>query len=65
MSSLDEYLLGLVLFIFADGVFRLFIVDRLHGEEVPEWFAIHSVTDLKVKLLETIAILLAVVFAAP
>ncbi|MGI9643765.1 MAG: YqhA family protein, partial [Ilumatobacteraceae bacterium] len=62
VSSLDEFLLGLVLFIFAYGVFRLFLVDKLHGEEVPDWFSIHSVTDLKVKLLETIAILLAVVF---
>ncbi|MGI9601127.1 MAG: YqhA family protein [Acidimicrobiales bacterium] len=62
VSSLDEFLLGLVLFIFAYGVFRLFIVDRIDGEKVPEWFSIHSVTDLKVKLLETIAILLAVIF---
>ncbi len=62
VASLDEFLLGLVLFIFAYGVFRLFIVDKLHGEQVPDWFSIHSVTDLKVKLLETIAILLAVVF---
>lgn len=62
VSSLDEFLLGLVLFIFAYGVFRLFIIDKRHGEEVPDWFSIHSVTDLKVKLLETIAILLAVVF---
>jgi len=62
VSSLDEFLLGLVLFIFAYGVFRLFIADKHHGEDVPDWFSIHSVTDLKVKLLETIAILLAVVF---
>ncbi|MGI9622855.1 MAG: YqhA family protein [Acidimicrobiales bacterium] len=62
VSSLDEFLLGLVLFIFAYGVFRLFIVDRRSGQEPLDWFSIHSVTDLKVKLLETIAILLAVVF---
>jgi uncharacterized membrane protein YqhA len=62
VSSLDEFLLGLVLFIFAYGVFRLFLIDRRSDEDVPEWFAIHTVTDLKVKLLETIAILLAVVF---
>lgn len=62
VSALDEFLLGLVLFIFSYGVFRLFLVDRRAGEKVPDWFSIHSVTDLKVKLLETIAILLAVVF---
>lgn len=62
VSSLDEFLLGLVLFIFAYGVFRLFIIDQREDRDVPDWFSIHSVTDLKVKLLETIAILLAVVF---
>lgn len=62
VSSLDEFLLGLVLFIFAYGVFRLFIIDRESIDKVPDWFSIRSVTDLKVKLLETIAILIAVVF---
>ena len=61
ISSLDQFLLALVLFIFAYGIFRLFIA----GEDetgARDWFSINSVTDLKVKLLETIAILLAVIF---
>ena len=62
VSSTDEFVLGLVLFIFAYGVFWLFIADKRHGEDGPNWFSIHSVADLKVKLPETIAILLAVVF---
>ncbi len=62
VSSLDQFLLALVLLIFAYGVYRLFIVEDVDDASVPSWFQINSVTDLKVKLLETVAILVAVLF---
>lgn len=69
VSSLDQFLLGLVLLVFAFGVYSLWVVadsatwaerrDKLHA---PDWLNVDSVTDLKVKLLEVVAVLLAVLF---
>ncbi len=69
VSSLDQFLLGLVLLVFAFGVYSLWGVanteawdeqrSKLHA---PDWLDIKSVTDLKVKLIEVIAVLLAVLF---
>jgi len=69
VSSLDQFLLGLVLLIFAYGIYALFIVaDKTKWEtqssvvNAPDWLKVDSVTDLKVKLLEVVAVLLAVLF---
>lgn len=69
VSALDQFLFGLVLLVFAYGVYGLWGVSdtntwnekrsRLHA---PDWLAIESVTDLKVQLIEVIAVLLAVLF---
>jgi len=69
VSSLDQFLLGLVLLVFAFGVYSLWVVanatvweqerTRFHA---PDWLNVGSVTDLKVKLIEVIAVLLAVLF---
>jgi uncharacterized membrane protein YqhA len=69
VSALDQFLLGLVLLVFAFGVYSLWVVadteawederTRIHA---PDWLNVESVTDLKVKLLEVIAVLLAVLF---
>jgi uncharacterized membrane protein YqhA len=66
VSALDQFLLGLVLLVFAFGVYSLWIVadtaeseSRIHA---PEWIKVTSVTDLKVQLLEVVAVLLAVLF---
>jgi len=69
VSSLDQFLLGLVLLVFAFGVYSLWVVadsatwqeerSKLHA---PDWLNVTSVTDLKVKLLEVVAVLLAVLF---
>ena len=69
ISSLDQFLLGLVLLVFAYGVYSLFVVadaEKWESERervrAPDWLTVSSVTDLKVKLLEVIAVLLAVLF---
>ena len=55
--------------IFAYGIYALFIVaDKTKWEtqsgvvNAPDWLRVDSVTDLKVKLLEVVAVLLAVLF---
>jgi len=69
IAALDQFLLGLVLLVFAYGVFTLFVVadeDRLESARseinAPDWLRVTSVTDLKIKLLEVITVLLAVLF---
>ena len=69
IASLDQFLLGLVLLVFAYGVYGLFVVaDQEKWESVrsdiraPDWLKVTSVTDLKIKLLEVITVLLAVLF---
>ncbi len=69
VSSLDQFLLGLVLLVFAYGVYSLWVVaDTTAWEEqrskmhAPDWINVTSVTDLKVKLIEVVAVLLAVLF---
>ena len=69
IAALDQFLLGLVLLVFAYGVFGLFVVaDQEKWVSVqsdiraPDWLKVTSVTDLKIKLLEVITVLLAVLF---
>ena len=69
VSSLDQFLLGMVLLVFAYGVYSLWVVadakiwaDKRKEIHAPDWLTVASVTDLKVKLLEVVAVLLAVLF---
>ncbi|MGI9643487.1 MAG: YqhA family protein [Acidimicrobiia bacterium] len=64
ITALDQFILGLVLLVFAYGVYALWIAPDTDGdrEERPSWLSINSVTDLKVVLLEVVAVLLAVLF---
>jgi uncharacterized membrane protein YqhA len=66
VSALDQFLLGLVLLVFAFGVYSLWVVtdttEKASTSQVPEWIKVTSVTDLKVQLIEVVAVLLAVLF---
>lgn len=66
VSALDQFLLGLVLLVFAFGVYSLWIVaasaDGPARNHTPDWIKVTSVTDLKVQLIEVVAVLLAVLF---
>ena len=66
VSALDQFLLGLVLLVFAYGVYSLWIVSDTPKDSstirTPEWISVTSVTDLKVQLIEVVAVLLAVLF---
>jgi uncharacterized membrane protein YqhA len=66
VSALDQFLLGLVLLVFAFGVYSLWIMTDSAEEaskiRAPDWIKVTSVTDLKVQLIEVVAVLLAVLF---
>jgi len=66
ISSLDEFLLGIILIIIALGIYELFIseIDTLKGEDIPypNWLTFHSLDDLKAVLTKVIIIILMVYF---
>lgn len=55
----DVYLLAIVLYIIALGLFELFIDDRI---PLPPWLEIHNLEDLKEKLIGVVVVVLAVFF---
>ncbi|TLM99419.1 MAG: YqhA family protein [Actinobacteria bacterium] len=55
----DEYLLGIVMYIIALGVFELFVDDRL---PLPAWLEFHHLDDLEEKLVAVVAVVLSVYF---
>lgn len=58
IAILDAFLLAVVLYIFAVGLYELFI-----GEiEVPSWLVIRNLDDLKKKLISVIILVMAVTF---
>jgi uncharacterized membrane protein YqhA len=69
VSSLDEFLFGLVLLFFAYGVLVLFVVRdqdawqrRADETGIPQWMQIRGIGELKAKLLEVVIVLFAVSF---
>ena len=57
-SVIDMYLLALVLYIFAVGLYELFIGD-LH---LPQWITIETVDQLKAKLASVMVLFVAIAF---
>lgn len=55
----DVYLLAIVLYIIALGLFELFIDDSL---PLPEWLEFHHLDDLKEKLVSVVIVVLGVFF---
>jgi uncharacterized membrane protein YqhA len=67
ISSLDEFLLGIILIIIALGIYELFIskIDIMSEEEelpYPKWLTFHSMDELKAVLTKVIIIILMVYF---
>jgi len=55
----DMVLLGVGLYLLALGLYELFIDDTI---TTPEWLQIHTMDDLKVKLISVVIVVLAVLF---
>jgi uncharacterized membrane protein YqhA len=59
IEVIDLFLIGTVFYIIALGLYELFIDDRL---EMPAWLVIHSLDDLKSKLINSIVVIMGVYF---
>ncbi|RYX81959.1 YqhA family protein [bacterium] len=59
IESIDVFLLATVFYIIAIGLYELFIDNSI---PVPEWMMIHSLDDLKSKLLGVVVTVLGVLF---
>ena len=66
ISSIDEFLLGIILIIIALGIYELFIskIDVIESRDIqyPNWLVFHSLEDLKATLTKVIIIILMVYF---
>ncbi len=58
IELMDTFLIATALFIFAVGMYELFIKDI----NLPEWLVIHNLHDLKAKLGSVIILVMAVTF---
>lgn len=59
VTVIDIFLLGTVMYIFAIGLYQLFVDP---GLKMPHWLEITTLDDLKERLLGVVAVLLAVTF---
>ena len=55
----DLFLLGVVMYIIALGLYELFIDDSV---PVPTWLEIHNLDDLKAKLISVVIVVMGVLF---
>lgn len=55
----DLFLLGMVLYVVAIGMYQLFIDDQL---PVPGWMQVHSLNQLKTQIINVVVVLLVVTF---
>ncbi|UZJ42139.1 YqhA family protein [Prosthecochloris sp. SCSIO W1101] len=55
----DIFLIGTVMYIISTGLYELFIDDNI---EVPDWLEIHTLDDLKQKLIGVVIVVMSVVF---
>ncbi len=66
ISSIDEFLLGIIMIIIALGIYELFIskIDIAKGRDAPypKWLTFHSLEELKGVLTKVIIIILMVYF---
>lgn len=65
ISSLDDFLVGIVLLIIAFGIYELFVspIDSMDEQEhIPQWLKFHSLDELKSVLSKLIIIILIVYF---
>ena len=59
IMAIDIFLLATVLYIIALGLYELFIDEKL---DLPHWLEIHTLDDLKSRLLGVLAVILPVAF---
>ena len=59
IEAVDVFLLGIVFYIIALGLYELFIDDTI---PLPDWLVIHNLDDLKHKLVGVLVVVIGVLF---
>jgi uncharacterized membrane protein YqhA len=67
VGALDEYLFGLLLFVFAVGIYQLFLASpddaaQLRRAGLPAWLHVRDLLELKIMLVEVIIVVFIVQF---
>ena len=60
LELMDKFLIAVGLYIFAIGLYELFIRDDL---ELPDWLAVHNLHDIKVRLSSIAVLVMIIAFA--
>lgn len=60
LELMDKFLIAVGLYIFAIGIYELFIRDDL---ELPDWLAVHTLHDIKVRLSSIAMLVMIIAFA--
>ncbi len=60
VESLDSFLIGLVMMIFAFGIYRIFILHDQPHSKFPSWLRIDSLSELKLLLWEAVMVALLI-----
>jgi len=65
IKALDTFLIGIILFIFAFGIYDFFVSVLEPAQDAgvrPDWFKFESTGELKTKLVELVLVILAIQF---
>lgn len=60
LDALDFFMVALVFMIFGLGLGRLFLFDKVSGEQLPGWLRISNLSELKFLLWETILLTMVI-----
>jgi uncharacterized membrane protein YqhA len=60
LELMDKFLIAVGLYIFAIGLYELFIRDDL---ELPDWLEVHNLHDIKVRLSSIAVLVMVIAFA--
>jgi uncharacterized membrane protein YqhA len=66
VAALDEFLFGLLLLVFAAGIYQLFLAPNVTRSQMrrhlPVWIHVANLTELKIRLVELVVVVLVVQF---
>jgi uncharacterized membrane protein YqhA len=60
VESLDSFMLGILFIIFSYGIYRIFVLHNEADARFPSWLNVHSFSELKFLLWETVLVALIV-----
>ncbi len=60
VESLDSFMLAILFIIFSYGIYRIFVLHQEDNTRFPSWLNVHSFSDLKYLLWETVLVALIV-----